>query len=295
MFMMQLLIIAVALEQPVNLLKNPGFEEGAAWQPANWSRLDRLTAFWRTHGAADKVDAESLRLSGAPAPAGKYLLINTRVLLSQYEARQKELTANPDAPPPEPLPVKPPGYDAVGGSKGVAIWSDPVPVEPDKYYNISCWCKGTWAQADDDFAPKIFVKGYAKFGEAGQYKEVVRKYLNCRADSNKGWQWFTWRRPFSPGRLVKNAKVEYVRLEIFCYWPLYEYGYDDIRFFEVPEPPDAQKSPQERDREGKHGTAVNPDEEVWLEPAAPEAQQKPPAEPPEGLAELLELMLERSQ
>lgn len=283
-------LVLAAVAEPLNLVKNPDFEAGEGWQPANWSRLDRLTSFWRTHEASEKVAPEGLRLSAGPPPAGKYLFINTKVLLSQYEARQKELDADPNAPPPAPLPVNPPGYDTVGGTKGVAIWSDPIPVDTAKYYNISCWCKGIWAQADDDFAPKIFVKGYAKFGKTGEYKEVVRKYLNCRPDSAKGWQWFTWSRPFAPGRLVKNATVEYVRLEVFCYWPLYEYGFDKIRFFEVPEPPEALKSPLETDREGKHGTAVSPGEEVWLSPALTSQANTPPAGIPEGLSELLQLL-----
>lgn len=282
-----------AEERPaVNLVKNPGFEEGRGWQPDNWTRLDRLTSFWSRHTSKDKVDLESLKQSGGKPPGGRYLLINTDIHLSQYEERQKELDGNPNAAPPEPKPVKPPGYDTVGGTKGVAIFSDPIPVKPDAYYNVSCWCKGTWAMGDDDFAPKIFVKGYAKFGEEGEYREVVRKYLNCRADSKKGWQWFTWRRPFAPVKLVKTAKVEYVRLKIFCYWPRYEYGWDDIRFFEVPEPAEEIKSALEKDREGKHGTAVNPQEEEWLVPTPPGKDEKkgPEKEAPEGLEQLLDIV-----
>lgn len=285
-----LVILAVSSNGTTNLVRNPSFEDGEGYQPDHWSRLDRLTSFWAVHQPEEKIDPKSLKESGGPPPSGRYLRINTDILLSQYEARQKQLDVDPEAPPPEPLPVNPPGYDTVGGTKGAAVWSDPVPVERDAYYNISAWVKGTWAQGDDDFAPKIFVKGYAGFGEKGEYREVVRKYLNCRADKGRGWQWFTWRRPFSPGRLVKNAEVEYVRLEVFCYWPRYVYGFDDIRFFEVPEPPAEMKSALEKDREGKHGTAVNSDEQEWLPPPVDKQQPSgPEMEDPEGLEELMDI------
>ncbi|HHN46690.1 MAG TPA: hypothetical protein ENN09_04540 [Planctomycetes bacterium] len=278
----------------VNLVRNGTFEGGTGWQPAGWSRLDRLTSFWADMKAGEKIDPPGIERAAGSLPSGKYLLIDTDVLLSQYEARRDELDANPNAPPPQKTPVKPPGFDTVGGTYGVAVRSDPITIDPEGYYNISAWCKGVWVKtADTDFMPMIFVKAYTSEGAGGREREVARKYLACRADEDKGWQFFTWRRPFAPGRLRKDVKVEYVRLIVFCYWPRHLYGFDDIRFFRVPEPPEEEKSPLEKDPEGKHGTAVKGGEdEDWLPPPVPGSSGKPakPAEPPEDFEALRELI-----
>ncbi|MBN1809868.1 MAG: hypothetical protein JW909_12445 [Planctomycetes bacterium] len=302
-----LIALSAAAEEPkdapqygVNLVANSSFEQGSGWQPANWSRMDRLSSFWeQAPSGREKIDPESLKAAGGRSPSGRYLRIDTDVLLSQYEDRRKELDRNPSAAPPARLPVKPPGYDTVGGTSGVAVRSDPIPIDPEAYYNVAAWCKGTWEKgADFDFMPMIFVKGYTSNGPGGREREVVRKYLACRAYDSKGWQYFTWQRAFAPGKLRKDVKVEYVRLVVFCYWPRHSYGFDDIRFFRVPEPPDSEKSRLETDREGKHGTAVNPDEEEeWLPSPRPADDKKKsvPAEDPEGFDALKGLISERPE
>ena len=271
----------IAPQYGVNLVQNGHFELGKDWQPASWSRLDRLTSFWNEAVPGKKnINPDSVVKSGEQIPSGRYLLIDTDVLLSQYQERQEELDKNPNAGPPVKIPVKPPGYDSVGGTYGVAVRSDPIPIEQDAYYNISAWCKGVWQKnADGDFMPMVFVKGYSTHGPSGREQEVTRKYLACRADADKGWQFFTWSRPYAPSKLRKDVKVEYVRLVVFCYWPRHEYAFDDIRFFRVPEPPDSEKSPLEKDPEGKHGTAVNPDDDKdWLPPPA---EKQPPKDQPD--------------
>ena len=145
-----------------NLVLNGDFEKGEAG-PDHWERLDGLSTFW--------VESDF----------GKCVMMDTNVLLSQYEEWRKLFDAGASAAKaPEKLPTRAPYYDTIGGTCGTHLYSDYIPIEQGPAYRF-----------DVDYRPmggevKVFIKGYAKFAAWGggtEMREVYRSQINLDDDS----------------------------------------------------------------------------------------------------------------
>jgi len=195
-----------------NVLPNGDFETlGPDGVPVKWGIIDNLTAF-----CVDMGDGH-----------GKVLRQDTDVNLSQWKQWQARIKAGAKAADaPAKTPTRPPKYDTVGGNNGVAVYSDWIKVKPGVSYKIDYDARGIWAEPW--FFPKVFVKGY-KFRE-GQRREIWRMYKAMRfKEAGKKWEHFV--RTFHP-----DEKCEWMRVQIYSYWPPYEnYMYDNIRIVEVEE------------------------------------------------------------
>ncbi|HRU04546.1 MAG TPA: hypothetical protein P5137_02080 [Candidatus Brocadiia bacterium] len=170
-----------------NLVANGGFEAGADAAPAAWhtmnckSPLDNLTTFW-----------------GEEGNPGRCLLVNTDVLEKQALDWRLAIAQGADwRKPPGRRQTTPPKYDTIGGTYGVHVLSDPIPVKRGVVYRITADVKGP---SSGIFFPHLFVKGYAAMEAtefAGQDREIYRMYLACRTETN-GKEFENFTRTFLP-------------------------------------------------------------------------------------------------
>jgi hypothetical protein len=192
-----------------DLAPNGGFEQGAK-SPAGWDRIDGLTTFWSPGGVA-----------------GKCLKINTDVYHDEWVAWRKkhgEGASAEDAP--KPTPTSGPKYDTVAGIYGVKYDSKPIPVTPGKAYKISIQYKG---RSTDFFFPKLFIRGWAEV--AGEKRVVYDAYLALRCVEGPG----EWKRGVRICEIPTDtqARVEYVVLKIYAYWPPGTYYFDNVSMKQV--------------------------------------------------------------
>ncbi|MGH7143628.1 MAG: hypothetical protein ACREJ2_05765 [Planctomycetota bacterium] len=187
--------------------------------PLGWDLPDGLSTFW----VEETVD-------GKPVHLWK---IDTKVLETEFLARRKAVQAALDAKQPIP-PAKPktppqPGqqYDCVGGTYGVQIYSEPVKVVKDVEYRLSARVRGPESGKDATgnyfFFPRIFVKGYAMVD--GRERVAYKAYLACRL--TKADTWFSFERKLHPTKMT--PAVQYLRVMIYCYWPLGTYEVQDVK------------------------------------------------------------------
>ena len=186
------------------LVPNGGFEKGTK-SPAGWDRVDGLTTFWSGGGVE-----------------GKCLKINTDVYHDEWVAWRKKHAGGASAEEaPDPTPTKGPKYDTVAGIYGVKYDSKPIPVTPGRAYKVSVRYKG---KSTDFFFPKLFIRGWAEV--AGEKRVVYDAYLALRCVEGSG----EWKRGV---RIVEiptdtQARVEYVVLKIYAYWPPGTYYFDNV-------------------------------------------------------------------
>ncbi|HUX02384.1 MAG: hypothetical protein WBD63_06400 [Phycisphaerae bacterium] len=197
-----------------NLVANGDFEAGNI-SPDAWQRMDGLTTFW--------VAGES--------PAGKCLKMNTDVYHDQWVEWQKQVKAGA---PAEDAPAKTPTsgakYDTVAGTYGVAYFSDPIPVTPEKSYKVEVdYRGGSVLGGGIEFFPKLFIRGYGEV--AGEKRTVYDAYLalRCRTD---GTQWEHGIRIVTIPTDTQ-APVEFVRVMLYAYWPPGLYWFDNVSMKEV--------------------------------------------------------------
>jgi len=170
-----------------SVLANGDFEAGADGAPAGWqtmnckSPLDSLTTFW-----------------GQEGKPGRCLLVNTDVLETQALEWRQAIAQGADwRKPPARKETTPPKYDTIGGTYGIHVLSDSIPVKRGVVYRITTDVKGP---SEGIFFPHLFVKGYAAMAAtefAGQDREIYRMYLACRTETGgKEFEHFT--RTFLP-------------------------------------------------------------------------------------------------
>jgi len=232
-----LLVIAASLlaGEGKNLVPNGDFERGKG-DPAKWDRVDGLCTFWVED----------------PLRGGKCLKCDSDVLASEYRERQEEMKLpNPPAAKTK-TPVKPPGYNAVGGIEGVTYWSDWIDLKPRMRYRLSVDYRTDEEFARKGLTPKVFVKSYAevteKVFEGGKnidktYRRVFWKmYKDCK-DSEADWTTATLE--FNPTRM--KPEVKWLRVMIMAYWPRGTYYFDNVRIEEIGE----EKEGAPKDPEGE--------------------------------------------
>ena len=191
------------------LVKNGDFETGDKG-PDAWQRIDGLTTFWVGEGQA-----------------GKGLKVVTDVYHDQWVEWQKKYKAGAKAEDaPQANPTSGNKYDTVAGLYGVAYFSDPIPVVPGKSYKVSVSYRG---KSDDFFFPKLFIRGYGDV--KGEKRGVYDAYLALRCKTaGKEWE--------SNVRIIDipadtTAKVEFVKLMLYAYWPPGTFYFDNVSMKEV--------------------------------------------------------------
>ncbi len=235
--------------KPLNV--NGDFESGkAGWRMGP----DNVTTFLVADPRADR--------------RGKALRIFTDVERDAWLKYQRDLMlgkADPNNPPRIGTVAN--KYATVAGLEGVHYRSEWIEAKPGWRYWLVADMKG---QTGGMFFAKIFVKGFADFSaladglsesalaemkmtpdefaalpaekqkqliaaDAEKHperhrREVYRWYLACRNEQNT-WQHYA--APFPPrGGLPKN--VQWLRIDIYAYWPPGEYFFDDVHLYADP-------------------------------------------------------------
>lgn len=229
---------------PLNL--NGNFEGSTGWQKA-----DNVTSFIVNDPRKDAL--------------GKVLRIFTDVDREKWLEYQQQLRLGQADPASAPkIGTVANKYETVAGLEGVHFRSEWIAAKPGQRYWLMADMKG---KTDDFFFPKIFVKGFADFSgqpdaisdvslnelkmSADQFakllpdkqkeliaadakahpdryrREVYRWYLSCR-DFDNTWKHFA--APFPP-RGGLPANVQYLRIEVYAYWPPGEYLFDNVNLY----------------------------------------------------------------
>ena len=219
-----------------NLVMNGDFSVSQGEAPVGWTRPDKLTVFWEEGGVHGK---------------GKYLRMDTDVYRSEWEAHRK----NPGQPLKK-TPTSGTKYDTVGGTAGVAVYSEPIRVDAGGCYRVSYDVKGQgepfifvlgyWKCGPEqlkDLGEKIFFKpvpegpsfSLVAFGTSGEEKRQPRAgdFIQCyrrRVVARiPGGKEQTWRHYETVLQFPEDSPVQVALLELYAYWPPGEYGFDNIR------------------------------------------------------------------
>jgi hypothetical protein len=216
-----------------NLVLNGEVEKGSDGQPASWSRMDGLTAFW---------DAK-----GNP---GRCVRFDTNV----QQADKKQKQADPEA-----FKGKTKGgqYNTVGAHEGVWAFPAPIAVLPtDQFFLIEVDCMGP-EKSSALMYPQVFIRGFRlfdpqkdegtfswfqtpheggpdfseQFGKAqrraqpGDYLMVWRHALVCRNSAANIWEHYRMglKLPDDP-----RFRPEVILLKPYAMWPLGEYRFDNL-------------------------------------------------------------------
>ena len=236
--------------------RQPNSQPIAAW---GWDRPDNVST--------------SLVKDPRPGQAGQVLRIFTDLEREAWLKYQQDLRlgkADPDKPPR--IGTVDNKYATVAGLEGVHFRSQWIDARPGQRHWLAADVKG---KSSGMFFPKIFVKGFANFSctpdglsdvslndlkmtaddfarlsrekreslvaeDARRHperyrREVYRWYLSCRDEEN------TWRHyaaPFPP-RGGLPANVQYLRIEVYAYWPPGEFLFDNVHLYADP----SQKAP----------------------------------------------------
>ncbi len=227
--------------------------------PAGWQRPDNV----------------SMKIVPDPRPGrkGHVLRLFTDLDREAWLKYQRDLRlgrADPARPPRIGTVAN--KYATVAGLEGVHFRSNWIPARPGQRYWLVADMKGKTAGM---FFPKIFVKGFADFSaladglsevslnemkmtpeqfarlpverrkkliaqDAARHperyrREVYRWYLACRNEENV---WKHYAAPFPPRGGLPRV-VQWLRIEVYAYWPPGEYLFDDVHLYADPR----QKAP----------------------------------------------------
>jgi len=216
-----------------NLLPNGSFEEGRYW-PFGWDPTDRLGTFWVEGGTQGlrciRLDTDLLN--------SQWVEWNEKVLALVRQAadltagRPQSLPTDPVPEPPPRLPTRPPYYDTVGGMHGIHYRSQYLPVEPGAIYRFS-----VDARSSRPAEPKVFIKGFVDQRQATKDGEIVLKRNAYRAPMTLhgcGPEWKRYARLLHPSRSKttyrgKPLLPQWLRVELYAYWPVGTYEFDNAR------------------------------------------------------------------
>ena len=219
-----------------NLVFNGDFEKGTDGVPEGWTKPDNLTVFWETCGFK-----------------GKGMRLDTDVYRSEWEEHRK----HPDIPM---VKTKTTGtrYNTVGGTTGVAVYSRPIAVEPDAYYQLDfdirgkgepfIFVKGFWKCGPQDLhkmGKKMFFKPFKpgpsfsltamgtsgeekRDAHPGDYIQCYRRRLVARVGNPKEWRHFRTVLHFAA-----EKQIEVVLLELYAFWPPGDFYFDNVTFRKV--------------------------------------------------------------
>ena len=231
--------------QPLNV--NGSFDDGAA----GWDAADNVATF----------------IEPGPEGRGQVLRIRTDLAREAWLAYRRRLRAGQADPADPPEIDTDAGYDSLAAAEGVHFASEWMPATAGTRYWLVADCSAT---SSGIFFPKIFVKGFidaadqadalpessldergltpADFAamppderaeliaaDAAEHPERYRRecyrwYLACR---NETGRWLHTAGAFPPrGGLPDN--VQWLQIQIYCYWPAGEYLWDNVHLYADP-------------------------------------------------------------
>lgn len=248
-----------------NMVLNHNFEQGKNGIPLHWTKPDNLTVYWEKCG----VKGYGLRL-------------DSDVYRSEWEEHRK----HPDVPMKKTI-TKGTKYNTVGGTAGVAVYSRPIIVQPDGFYQIEYDVKGPGGE------PFLYVKGFWKCGpqdlhkmggkmffkpfrpgpsyslmamgtsgeekrnaHPGDYIQCFRRRLVARLETKNEWRHFKTIMQFKADR-----NIEVVLLELYAFWPPGDYYFDNVTMRQVSQK-DAEKFEAWRKQMGKAANFGTPTENI---------------------------------
>ena len=241
-----------------NLVRNGSFEDGR-WWPAGWDPCDKLGTFWVPGGTDGK---RCIRID-TNLQDDQWVAWNEKVLaLAAQAAKQSAGDAqaaaeDPIPNPPARQPTKAPYYDTVGGNHGIHYRCELIRVEPGAIYRLSVDARNTCGGE-----PMVFIKGFfgrptmTESGEQVLERSIYR--VECTLHNSDG-EWRRFATVFHPALSKstvegKPKQPEWLRVELYAFWPVGIYEFDNVRI-EIVGREEIQPPPQQ--------------------PAAPKAPEKP--------------------
>jgi len=189
-----LILLTSPLVSADNLIRNGGFEQADpadATRLLGWGRIDGLGIRW---------------LAGPPGGNGKALRFDTGV-------SEKDMVASWTSQGITEWNIPDPSGGPVGGTYGLSLYSDAVPIAKDQAYAIEVRHKGPGGG-------KIWVRGYAKRGDA--MKRVYEAQTELGSD--EAWKQTVY--AFHPTR--HTPQVSEVKVMLYAYWPAKESWFDEV-------------------------------------------------------------------
>ena len=238
-----------------NLVANGSFESGRYW-PHKWDPIDNLGTFWVEGGTTGKRCVRCY----TDVDDKQWVKWNDEVILLVREAtertrgRPQSLPENPVPDPPEREPTADPKWNTVAGMHGIHYRSAFIPLKPGAIYRFSVDARGPGG------TPKVFIKGFIDQTRETTEGTVVLKRNAYRAPITLhgiGDEWRRFARVFHPARSKSTYKgkaiqPQYLRVELYAYWPPGDYFFDNVRldivgYEEIVNPPGEE--PEEKRRE----------------------------------------------
>jgi len=263
-------------------------EYGDEDEPKSFGKALNLSGDFESEAGWQRPDNVSMKIVADPRPgrSGKVLRLFTDLDREAWLKYQQDLRlgkADPSRPPKIGTVAN--KYATVAGLEGVHFRSQWIQGRPGQRYWLVADMKGKTAGI---FFPKIFVKGFADFSAAADglsdvslhemgispdafakippaqrkkliaadaaknpdryRREVYRWYLACR---NEEGVWTHYAAPFPPrGGLPKV--VQWLRIEVYAYWPPGEFLFDDVHMYK--DPRRKAPLPEEKARTPKYKT-----------------------------------------
>jgi len=231
--------------EPLNA--NGSFDDGAA----GWDAADNVATF----------------IEAGPEGRGQVLRVRTDLAREPWLAYRRELRAGEADPADPPEIAADSSYGSLAAAEGVHFASEWIPATAGMRYWLVADCSAT---SSGIFFPKVFVKGFIdaadqadalpeqslderglspdNFAAIGAQeradliaadaadhperyrRECYRWYLACHNESGK---WLRAAAPFPPrGGLPDN--VDWLQIQIYCYWPAGEYLWDNVHLYADP-------------------------------------------------------------
>jgi TolB-like protein len=247
-------------------------EYGDEPEPKGFGKSLNANGDFEGAGGWDRPDNAGTFIEAGDKERGKVLRIQTDLEREKWLEYQRQLRFGQTDPSKAPKLESDTGYYSVAGMEGVHYRGTAIPATPGQRYWLVADMKG---KTTDFFFPKIFVKGYEDWSRradglpeasmverkltadafaampADKRKELIEKdakdhperyrrecfrwYLSCRNELD---QWKHYAAAFPP-RGGLPAKVQWLQIEIYAYWPPGKFLFDKVFMYADP----GQKAP----------------------------------------------------
>jgi hypothetical protein len=240
----------------VSVLRNGDFEQGR-WWPEGWEPVDGLSSFWEAAGGTAgkrclRHDTNVLNEQGVKWNAKVRALVEAAS--KQTGGRPQSLRENPVPPAPKRLPTRPPYYNTLGGLEGVIYLTEPIPHRRGAIYRIT-----VDARTEGGGAPIVFLKGYFTYEGRERNCGRLEFHLNGIGKEWKRFSRLVWPEKWSSRFGGYRVHPEYLKAQLFSYWTVGDYWYDNVKleivgwepYEPTPNPKDLEKLKAEEEKGGE--------------------------------------------
>ncbi len=256
-------------------------EYGDQVEPDNFATPLNANGDFAGDAGWEAPDNVATFIEAGPDGRGQVLRIRTDLAREPWLAYRRQLRAGQADPAEPPEIATDTSYASLAATDGVHFASEWIAAAPGARYWLTADCR---AGSSGAFFPKIFVKGFADAADqadalpqrsmderglspddfaampADQRAELIaddasehperyrreryRWYLSCRSEAD---QWSHFAAPFPPrGGLPED--VDWLQIQIYCYWPAGEYLWDNVHLYadpdqDVPLPEEPPRTP----------------------------------------------------